>query len=44
MAHEVRSRSCPTTAKTEIITYNHVFQTNRFGNARLGNLTFSVPF
>ncbi|MGB1276604.1 MAG: DUF3570 domain-containing protein, partial [Nannocystaceae bacterium] len=25
-------------------TYNHVFQTNRFGNARLGNLTFSVPF
>ncbi len=25
-------------------TYNHVFQTNRFGAARLGNLTFSVPF
>lgn len=25
-------------------TYNHVFQTNRFGNARLGSLAFSVPF
>ena len=25
-------------------TYNHIFQTNRFGNARLGSLAFSVPF
>lgn len=25
-------------------TYNHVFQTNRFGNARLGSLAFSIPF
>ncbi len=25
-------------------TYNHVFQTNRFGAARLGNLTLSIPF
>lgn len=25
-------------------TYNHVFQTNRFGNARLGALAFSVAF
>ena len=25
-------------------TYNHVFQTTRFGNARLGNLAFSMPF
>jgi hypothetical protein len=25
-------------------TYNHVFQTNRFGNARLGSLAFSMPF
>lgn len=25
-------------------TYNHVFQTTRFGNARLGSLTFSMPF
>ena len=24
--------------------YNHVFQTSRFGNARLGSLSFSVPF
>jgi hypothetical protein len=26
------------------LTYNHVFQTNRFGNARLGSLAFSIPF
>lgn len=25
-------------------TYNHLFQTNRFGNARLGSLAFSIPF
>ncbi len=25
-------------------TYNHIFQTNRFGNARLGSLAFSIPF
>lgn len=25
-------------------TYNHLFQTNRFGNARIGALTFSLPF
>ncbi|MEM7160178.1 MAG: DUF3570 domain-containing protein [Myxococcota bacterium] len=25
-------------------TYNHVFQTNRFGNARLGALAFSIAF
>ncbi len=25
-------------------TYNHVIQTNRFGNARLGSLAFSIPF
>ena len=25
-------------------TYNHIFQTNRFGNARLGSVAFSVPF
>lgn len=25
-------------------TYNHVFQTNRFGNARLGALAFSLAF
>ncbi len=25
-------------------TYNHVFQTNRFGNARLGSMAFSIPF
>ncbi|MBK8264131.1 MAG: DUF3570 domain-containing protein [Nannocystis sp.] len=25
-------------------TYNHVFQTTRFGDARLGNLAFSMPF
>lgn len=24
-------------------TYNHVFQTNRFGDARLGSLSFSIP-
>jgi hypothetical protein len=24
--------------------YNHIFQTNRFGNARLGSLAFSIPF
>jgi hypothetical protein len=25
-------------------TYNHVIQTNRFGNARLGSLAFSIPY
>ncbi|MCA9660580.1 MAG: DUF3570 domain-containing protein [Myxococcales bacterium] len=25
-------------------TYNHVFQTNRFGNARLGSVSLSMPF
>ncbi len=25
-------------------TYNHIFQTNRFGNARLGSLALSLPF
>ncbi|MEZ4451033.1 MAG: DUF3570 domain-containing protein [Nannocystaceae bacterium] len=25
-------------------TYNHVFQTTRFGNARLGSVSFSMPF
>ncbi len=25
-------------------TYNHIFQTNRYGNARLGSLSFSLPF
>ncbi|MEE9386499.1 MAG: DUF3570 domain-containing protein [Nannocystaceae bacterium] len=25
-------------------TYNHVFQTNRYGNARLGSLAFSVAY
>lgn len=25
-------------------TYSHIFQTNRFGNARLGSLAFSIPF
>lgn len=25
-------------------TYNHIFQTTRFGNARLGSLGFSMPF
>jgi hypothetical protein len=25
-------------------TYNHVFQTNRYGNARMGALAFSLAF
>jgi len=25
-------------------TYNHIFQTNRFGNARLGSLSLTLPF